>query len=390
MKRDYLFLKDSCGSLTFLVAVLMFVIVGLLAFVIDLAHVKTVKTELSNAGDDCALRGARGFFPDNLTNPSQTSPNEIDAANKAEAAIRDNKSDNNYLTDLPSGDIQVGVWDYIARNWLYGGVWQWPPDETDWGKYIGPGVGLITRRSGSYNTGPVTTALARIFGINTVAVRANATAALSGVGGIPPDYIFPEFPLVLQEQWVLDNMGGPPVYAALSPDGQDKGGWTDLDADAGNDARSLLGDKNSPNEPVPELLPGQEISFKNGVDCDTVKAMIQQSGQEWDRFFLEQAVDSSGSPIKGVYRPSKDIYFLFPVVPTDKMVHSSIYGVVRAKITEVRDSNAVDDPETPEVDESQYNCRIQLQILTEPYVAPGTYGGGKYYGVLSVEPKLVQ
>ena len=71
------------------------------------------------------------------------------------------------------------------------------------------------------------------------------------------------------------------------------------------------------------------------------------------------------------------------------MVHSSIYGVVRAKITEVRDSNAEDDPTTPE-DESEYNCRIQIQIMTEPYVAPGTYGGGKYYGVLSVEPKLVK
>jgi Flp pilus assembly protein TadG len=75
MKRHILILIDCRGSVVVMTVVMMFIFVGLLAFVIDLAHVKTVKTELSNAADACALRGARGFFPDNITGTSELSPN---------------------------------------------------------------------------------------------------------------------------------------------------------------------------------------------------------------------------------------------------------------------------------------------------------------------------
>ena len=60
MKRIYSFLKDVDGSISIAMVILMFVFVGFLAFVIDLAHLQTVKNELQNAADACALRGSWG------------------------------------------------------------------------------------------------------------------------------------------------------------------------------------------------------------------------------------------------------------------------------------------------------------------------------------------
>jgi Flp pilus assembly protein TadG len=60
--------KDCQGSVTVMTMILMFLFVGILALVIDLAHLQTVKTELSNAADDCALRGAGVFCQ--ITSPA--------------------------------------------------------------------------------------------------------------------------------------------------------------------------------------------------------------------------------------------------------------------------------------------------------------------------------
>jgi Flp pilus assembly protein TadG len=68
MKKKVSFLiRDESGVITALTVIMMAAFVGLLALVIDLGHLHIVQNELQNASDDCALRGARGFFADNLT-----------------------------------------------------------------------------------------------------------------------------------------------------------------------------------------------------------------------------------------------------------------------------------------------------------------------------------
>lgn len=63
MKRHVSLLKDCHGSITVLMFFVMFLVVAVLAFVIDMAHVEVAKNEIQNAADACALRGGQGFSP---------------------------------------------------------------------------------------------------------------------------------------------------------------------------------------------------------------------------------------------------------------------------------------------------------------------------------------
>ena len=74
-KRISLLIREEGGAITAMSVIMIFVVLGILAVVIDLGHVHTVQNELRNAADACALRGARGFFDDNLTGMSSTPPN---------------------------------------------------------------------------------------------------------------------------------------------------------------------------------------------------------------------------------------------------------------------------------------------------------------------------
>jgi hypothetical protein len=302
MKRRVPFFKDCSGSVASF-GILMFVFVGLLAFVIDLAHVKTVKTELSNAADACALRGARAFLPDNIptTEYAEDDPDPDRAKTQAYNAIADNRSDNTAFQegDLSEDDIQVGIWDYVNRTLL---GWQWPPPESMWGKYIGPGVSLPTNRNENVSLGPVGMTLARMFGINTVPVQARATAALSGVGAIEEGYDG-SFPIAVDE----DKVKAPGEMIFMSPDDPDVGGWTSLSMETASAAKF----KGLINHSIdnPQVSTGDWIKLQNGVSCTAIKEAID----------YYDTVEVS----KGVHELQPPVEVVFPVVQVDTFNQSA-------------------------------------------------------------------
>ena len=180
MKCKYLFFKDSRGSATVMLAILMFAFVGLLALVIDLAHLQNVKTELSNAADDCALAGARGLF----LNP----PGPVWSGGQAAAtsAIGDNKADN---ATLLSGQIQTGYWDLTwdpqtpPPNLKSTGISPGPNDN--------PAVKVTIKKTAGVNNDAVKMTLAQIFGIKTVDVSAQAVAICGYPSSVGPGNLFP-------------------------------------------------------------------------------------------------------------------------------------------------------------------------------------------------------
>jgi len=389
MKCKYsFFFKDSRGSATVMLAILMFAFVGLLAFVIDLAHLQNVKTELWNAADDCALRGARAFLPDNLPLNDQLlkiNPDPNRAVSQASLAIGDNRSDDNAfhmanLIDLPAGDIQSGIWDYKGE--VTGKIqlimpWQWPPDQnTMWGKYIGPGITLPVKRDDTHNRGQVSMTLARIFKVNQVAVGANATAALSGVGGV-----YPGSPVLPFGTW--DNQlppSGNTLHGTFNVDQSDTLGWTNLNPKDTNPNANEL--KTIMDQGALYDCPyGSTVGLQNGVASSVIKAMTAKN----NRFGLTDPNNDN------VYEPSSapnpaspgDTYastvYMMPVFSDgsgpggNKFNHSAVVGGVPVQIVRVADSPG------------NY---IDVQVMSGPYVAPG-YGGGRWYGVLATEPKLV-
>lgn len=376
-KKISLLIREEGGAITVMTVIMTLAFLGILAVVIDLGHLHTVQNELRNAADACALRGARGFFDDNLTGLSPTPPDKNGAIDKAAAAIGDNKSDNVALVTLPKTDITVGIWDYVNRQLL---TWNWPPEAIWWGKYIGPGISLPTQRADSYNAGPVKMTLANIFGSSTVPVKAWATAALSGMGGfIPGSPVLPFGP-----------MTPPPVAGPFDGffrnDGNDTVGWSNLqgvpledkpNGTSANDLKNLLAGKGSPDTAPDHPV----VSINNGVVSSAIKTMTGNN----NLFGLVETAPKSnifqpqGTNAAGV--PYADVVYLMPVYDKtltggdpNKFNQSAVVGAIAAKIIEVHDS-----PDN----------YMKLYIMNDTYVAPGV-GGGAWYGVLSTQPKLVK
>jgi hypothetical protein len=382
---------------------LMALMVAFLAYVIDMAHVLGVKNEIQNAGDDCALRGARAFLPDNITitGPTELDPDPGNAKAQAQIAIQDNRSDNTafQLGDLDQGDIQVGIWDYVNRKLL---DWHWPPPSSMWGQYIGPGIKLPTNRNTKVSLGPVRTTLASLFGIKTVPVRAWSTAALSGVGGFRQDAGKPDFPICLNKDYIDSQGQGAIIDLVFGQAKSDNAGWTNLQPQPGshNTRSSDLqnwfagtlgpGDLYGPDHNI--------VSLQNGVDCDAIKALIDNQGiglnphlalvkaEGYPSYNGYPPVNDYSSKNK-VYVPDPNIYgypwqpnngipiYTFAVCQDDKFNQWHAISAVSARVLAVWDSPG---------------CTMRIQVTGTVTALPGTRAGGPWYGVLSTEPKLVE
>ncbi len=359
-------IRDERGSIATMAIILLFVFMGLMAVVIDLGHLHTVQNELRDAADACALRGARAFYPDNLTGLSTTAPDPLNAESQASLTIGVNKSDNAALTDLPTTDMQVGIWDYTARVL---NTWQWPPPASDWGKFIGPAISLPVKRDASHNAGPVNTTMANIFGIATVPVRDYATAALSGVGGF-----YPGSPTLPFGTWNYMLTGtGQTLHGQFNNNNTNNLGWTNLDPNNtnpnANQIKKILNDPTGAS--TPDCPCDSWVGIQNGVASSCIQAMIAPD----NRFGLIQT-----SP--NVYTPSAayaSTIYMMPVYSSGTNApnfnQSAVVGAVPVQIVSVSGPPA---------------NTIDVKVVGGSYVAPG-YGGGAWYGILAVtDPKLVQ
>ncbi len=395
MKRKISFVKDCHGSMTVAVVILMFVIAGLLAVVFDMAHVEVAKNELQNAGDACALRGARAFLPDNinLTGYTPIDPDPDNAKLQAQNTIANNKSDNTAFQtgDLPISDIEVGLWDFSNRTFL---PWQWPPPSSR-GQYVGPAVSLPTKRTDTASLGPVSTKLAAVFGTQTVSVVARATAALTPPAELPRGYK-DSFPIFFNED-KLSVTGDETICVTL--DMADLGGWTSLDNYGEANAKSLIDlIKHLKQNPQVKLDDRINRVLTSYVDSSVIDAIV-------DYYKTRPGLTEVET---GVYRPISPIYVVVPVVKISKFGQTyrgvdlflnmlaralplgpgqavactsptagPVKGFTGVNIEEIRNSKANDE-------------KNRLKCKRKKGVTGGTSGGGRYYGLLSTVPKLVE
>jgi hypothetical protein len=401
VKRVDSLIKDADGSVSIMMVILMFAFVGLLAFVIDLAHLQTVKNELQNASDACALRGARAFYPDDKTALADNA-NERESAGIPQAEAKDtvkmNYSDVNLvktpLQEVKDEDVKVGVWNFETRQWLYvvGGepVFTWPPDAADYGKVIGPGISLKTRKETGINSGPVAMTVAKIFGVSSVNVNATGTAALSPLGevgednwdenGQPP-------PLQIGDKYATEGSG----TLTLHPDNTDTGGWHSYYG-IGNPNKTELENliwgktKSGADVEIPSIdvsQPGEgAIERLNGVIAD----LFQPNN---DRSLISRWMQITGYTIDNVGNITNEPGFIpntwtvtLPVTSSDGpyVGTSPVLGFVRCTIDRVYPPNYPDPTK---------KLSIDISISEVKWVSTG-HGGGRYYGVIALDPKLVQ
>ena len=268
--------KNQRGVTAVVVAIVIAMLIGFVALAVDIGYVAATKNELQNVADSAALAGA-GLLGEIYTGMSyeeqqnyQCTQNTLDdgiatdcesirASAQAVVGAGKNKAGGKNIIIDPA-DILINKWTGP------------PAFETD--DYNSPkAVRVIARRDGSAN-GPITTFFARIFGIDTSDVRADAVASLSGQGTAGPGEI--ELPIGISTEWfdLHDDDGsycGDHIAFSPPTDPDACGGWTGWDV-GHND--NLLGDilnNSNGSDPdssfdSPPITTGVTIfDFSNGV-----------------------------------------------------------------------------------------------------------------------------
>jgi len=174
-KRGFL-QRDESGQVLVLVALGMVFLIGMAALAVDISHGWVVRHELQNAADASALAGAGNLFT-----PSP-GPDWARAEAAASGSITWNKSDGQSLVTC---QVQSGYWNLSQSpaGLQSQGITPGPQDV--------PAVKVQVSRASGQNGGPMPTFFARIFGMNSIPIQAQAVAVVSSPGYAKPGALLP-------------------------------------------------------------------------------------------------------------------------------------------------------------------------------------------------------
>jgi len=281
--------KNQRGVTAVVVAIVIAVLMGFVALAVDIGYVAATKNELQNAADAAALAGAwllGQIYSDMAYEDQQSydcktaSPSNDCAAIKLQAkgvvgGIVGDPLKNRVAgkVDMVINDADISIFDMadpaVAGNIKYG----------DKGPIIEPDITThpdavrvrVHRESGGVN-GPITTFFARIFGINTVDVKADATAALTGMSISEPGEV--ELPVGLSiDRFDGEDWCGDIIKFAPTTDPDACSGWTQFDDH--QPTPKPVADILDGNIQSPIILGGETwFDFKGGVVANLFDNML--------------------------------------------------------------------------------------------------------------------
>ena len=227
LKRSRSKLANQRGAAAIIVAVSMIALLGFAAIAVDTGYLMVAKNELQNVADAAALAAARqlGSIYEPMTAAEQQSytcdPGTITPV--AQNVAQMNTAAGQSIT-IQNSDVVIGQWD-SATHILTPTLDQ-------------PNAVMVTARRETGVNGAVTTFFAKILGIDTADISADAIAALTGQAlsarggwifrwGSPPDGLNPDSvtnrsDFILPAAWKAVPAGiplpvGPPMPTGLEP-----------------------------------------------------------------------------------------------------------------------------------------------------------------------------
>jgi Flp pilus assembly protein TadG len=281
------FCENESGAVAVYTAIGMVVLLACAALALDIAHLVSVKRELTKAAEAGALSGARNLWPQDLTNAVGRLPNCTKAETWARTTATKNRVDG---TNLTAGEVtvEVGRWDYSTNQFTLGN------------NANANGVRVTTSRAN------VQMMFASIFGVNSKNMSGSAIAVMDFAKALGPGCL----PIAVNQDY--SNEPGRVVYIGFNPDPDDNGGWFAKDPDSASDSAF----KDYINGSCPPLEIGNTINLQNGSDASVLHLMK-------DKLALHP-----GGWIVSI-----------PVVDTPKFNHSDqIDAFVPFLITEVKDT----------------------------------------------------
>jgi len=256
-------LHNQKGATAVVIAIVMAALIGFVALAIDVGYVAVTKNELQNIADAATLAGAGqlGNIYQGLTYDEQQVlslyVNDVSAIKiEAKSVVGDEKNQ--------AGGEYIDIYDVdIFIN-------KWPETSVDSNNYNQPNaVRVKARRDSSSNNGPISTFFAKIFGIETLDVSADATAALTGLGSCSP-----QLPVGIAKYWfdVHDPFCDRDIKLHPTGDLDSCAGWhtykdwKDYKAWPANAAKlkKILDGLDDGTFEIPETYPGDEYVFIGG------------------------------------------------------------------------------------------------------------------------------
>ena len=226
--------KDQRGVTAIVVAIALVMLIGFVALGVDIGYVVATKNELQNVSDSAALAatGLLGQIYSGMTYEQQQSYDcSSDDTLPSDSYTNDRLSIIAQAQDVVGSgknkaggkNISIDPGDIFINKWtgsLFGANDYSSPDA----------VRVIARRDGSVN-GPITTFFAKIFGIDTADVKADATAALTGPSEVGPGKM--RLPIGLSLRQFFDQYGDPKSGVCsqlikLSPTKDSCAGWNNF------------------------------------------------------------------------------------------------------------------------------------------------------------------
>ena len=170
--------RNQAGVSAVIIAIVLPMLIGFTALAVDVGYMCVTKNELQNVADAAALAAARelGTIYQGMDYDAQSDYDcdENDIANikgVAEDVASKNKAGKKPITvynvDNGIDEVEIGVWESSNTPPFFTATYNQPD-----------AVRVTAHRDGTAN-GPITTFFAKIFGIDSVDVSADATAALT-------------------------------------------------------------------------------------------------------------------------------------------------------------------------------------------------------------------
>jgi len=186
--------KNQRGATAIIVAIALAMLIGFVALAVDIGYLAATKNELQDIADAAALAGAGNMGDQYLNTPPLDGIADCDKIRKAakDTAFANKAAGLNISID--DSDVEFGRWidnAWNANSALSVSTCTFDNSDTSGGIPITDNdkptaIKVTARRDSDPKSaeGPITTFFARIFGIQTVDVRADAIAALTPVGEV--------------------------------------------------------------------------------------------------------------------------------------------------------------------------------------------------------------
>jgi Flp pilus assembly protein TadG len=254
--------QNEKGVVIIVIALLLPILIGFCALVVDLGYLYVAKGELQNAADAGALAGAKQLYDGTTPTLHWT-----DAPSSATTLVQQNKVAG---TNLSDATVDAGYWS-ITQTPAGMQSQAITPTVNDV-----PAVRVTVNRAAGVNGGALPTYFAKIFGVTSVPLTASAVAGVTVAGSMTGSVL----PISLSQAYVNANplVGGQSGTVTFSPDNSPTTShWTTLEE--GFNGANVTRDLTDPSYVLQHPVSiGDTIQGSTGIKATLYNAIADHAG----------------------------------------------------------------------------------------------------------------